>query len=90
MRLPTRLALAGLAALVAAPALVAAQQPAAGGQPEAKAKQERRICRRIDEIGSIARSRRECRTRAEWDALAERQRANSPTMTAMTGSQSGQ
>lgn len=89
MRLPTQLALTGLAALVAAPALVA-QQPATSGQPEAKAKQERRICRRIEEIGSIARTRRECRTRAEWDLIAERQRANSPTMTAMTGSQSGQ
>jgi hypothetical protein len=83
--------LAGLAVLVAAPTLLAAQQPAAQSQPQAEQpKQERLICRRIQDSGSLARVRRQCYTRAQWDRLAQDQRSNSPTMTAMTGSQSGQ
>ena len=46
-------------------------------------------CRRIQDSGSLARVRRQCYTRAQWDLLAQRQRENSPGMTAMTGSQSG-
>ena len=89
MRPVTRFALAGLAVL-SAPVLVSAQQPAASGQQATETKSERRICRRMDESGSLAKSRRVCLTRAQWDLMAERQRANSPTMTAMSGSQSGQ
>ena len=90
MRLSVRLALAGLAAALSAPALIA-QQPtstnsnAKAAQPES----ERLICRRIQDSGSLARVRRQCYTRAQWDLLAQRQRENSPGMTAMTGSQSG-
>ena len=88
MRLSARFALAGLAAALAAPALIA-QQPtdtkAKANQPEG----ERLICRRIQDSGSLARVRRQCYTRAQWDLLAQRQRENSPGMTAMTGSQSG-
>lgn len=83
--------LAGLAVLIAAPTLLAAQQPAAPAQPQAEQpKQERLICRRIQDSSSLARVRRQCYTRAQWDRLAQDQRTNSPTMTAMTGSQSGQ
>jgi hypothetical protein len=88
MRITARLA--GLAVLIAAPALVAAQPPAQGGTQAEQPKQERLICRRIQDSSSIARVRRQCFTRAQWDRMAQDQRGNSPTMTAMSGSQSGQ
>jgi len=89
MRPVIRFALAGVAVL-SAPVLVSAQQPAASGQQATEKASERRICRRVEESGSLAKARRVCYTRAQWDLMAERQRANSPTMTAMSGSQSGQ
>lgn len=88
MRITARLA--GLAVLIAAPAFAAAQQPAQGGSQAEQPKQERLICRRIQDSSSIARVRRQCFTRAQWDRMAQDQRTNSPTMTAMSGSQSGQ
>jgi hypothetical protein len=89
MRITARLA--GLAVLIAAPALVAAQQPAAQTPAQAEQpKQERLICRRFQDSSSMARVRRQCYTRAQWDRMAQDQRTNSPTMTAMSGSQSGQ
>ena len=36
---------------------------------------ERLICRRMPETGSIARTRRQCFTRAQWDRIAESARA---------------
>ncbi len=88
MRITARLA--GLAVLIAAPALVAAQQPAPSGSQAEQPKQERLICRRTQDSSSIARVRRQCFTRAQWDRMAQDQRSNSPGMTAMSGSQSGQ
>lgn len=81
---------AGFVLAVVSGAALAAQQPAAQTQPAAKQTEERQICRRVQESGSLARVRRVCYTRAQWDRLAEQQRANSPGMTAMTGSASGQ
>lgn len=88
MRITARLA--GLAVLIAAPAFAAAQQPSQTGTQAEQPKQERLICRRIQDSSSIARVRRQCFTRAQWDRMAQDQRTNSPTMTAMSGSQSGQ
>jgi hypothetical protein len=67
---------AGLAA--AAPAMA---QPSRTGQSGANAQdsstsQERRICRRMQETGSLARRRRQCYTQAEWDRIAEAARIN--------------
>ena len=81
---------AGFALVVASGAALAAQQPAAPTEPAAKQTEERPICRRVQESGSLARVRRVCYTRAQWDRLAEQQRSNSPSMTSMTGSASGQ
>ncbi len=69
---------------------LAAQQAATPTQPAAKQTEDRQICRRMQESGSLARVRRVCYTRAQWDRLAEQQRANSPSMTAFSGSASGQ
>jgi len=88
MRLSARMALVGLAATLAAPALLA-QQPTIQVPQAEQPKNERLICRRIQDSGSIARVRRQCFTRAQWDRLAQDQRTNSPSMTAMSGSQSG-
>lgn len=88
MRITARLA--GLAVLLAAPAFAAAAQQPAQGTTVEQPKQERLICRRIQDSSSIARVRRQCFTRAQWDRMAQDQRTNSPTMTAMSGSQSGQ
>jgi len=90
MRLSVRLALAGLAAALATPAVVAQQQTTTVQIPQvAQPKNERLICRRIQDSGSLARVRRQCYTRAQWDRLAQDQRGNSPAMSAMSGSQSG-
>ncbi len=88
MRLSARMALVGLAATLAAPALLA-QQPTIQVPQAEQPKNERLICRRIQDSGSIARVRRQCFTRAQWDRIAQDQRTNSPSMTAMSGSQSG-
>jgi hypothetical protein len=89
MRVPARFAV-GLAGLALSGGALAAQQPAAPAQPAAKQTEERPICRRVQESGSLARVRRICYTRAQWDRLAEQQRSNSPGMSAMSGSASGQ
>lgn len=88
MRVPAYLTV-GLAFVVASSAL-AAQQPTSSTEPAAKQAEERPICRRVQESGSLARVRRICYTRAQWDRLAEQQRGNSPGMTSMSGSASGQ
>jgi hypothetical protein len=41
---------------------------------------ERLICRYVDETGSVARRRRQCFTRTEWDRIAEAARANGTRM----------
>ncbi|RYD48935.1 MAG: hypothetical protein EOP60_14790 [Sphingomonadales bacterium] len=52
--------------VIATPAL--AQQSAEAPKPEKK------ICRPVATTGSILGGKRECRTKAEWAALAERDR----------------
>ena len=61
-------------------ALLAAELAVAGEvsdppAPRAKAKNERLICQTMQETGSLARQRRQCFTRAEWDRIAEAARA---------------
>jgi hypothetical protein len=41
---------------------------------------ERLICRYVQETGSVARRRRQCFTRTEWDRIAEAARANGTRM----------
>ena len=43
-----------------------------GGTPN---KEEKKICRSTATTGSILGGKRECRTKAEWDEIAERDRA---------------
>jgi hypothetical protein len=75
--------------LVAVPAAVTvAAEPAATKQPKAKNDPNRPICRRMEESGSLARTRRVCMTKAEWDRLAERSR-NDSMAGSMTGGTSG-
>jgi len=45
-----------------------------------QAQGERLICRYVQETGSVARRRRQCFTRAEWDRIAEAARANGTRM----------
>ena len=70
--------------------IAAAQSGSSSGQPQAAAKNDDRlICRRVQDSGSLARRTRQCYTREQWDRMAQDQRTNSPAMTAMSGSQSG-
>jgi len=79
----------GLMGLGAA-SIAGAQGGSSTAQPQAAAKNDDRlICRRIQDSGSLARRTRQCYTREQWDRMAQDQRTNSPAMTAMTGSQSG-
>jgi len=82
-------ALVGLFVLGSA-GVAAGQSGGANGQQASTTKSgEPMICRRIQETGSLGRGRRVCHTRADWDRIAQSQRENSPAMTAMSGSQSG-
>lgn len=85
------LAGSGLAVFLATAAIASAQQSSGQrGQNAAERDPNEIICRRIRDTSSLARRTRQCLTRAQWDQLAEQQRANSPGMTAMSGSASGQ
>ena len=44
-----------------------------GAQPK---KAEKKICRSMGQTGSILGGKRECHTKAEWEAIAERARAD--------------
>ena len=57
--------------LIAEGSVALAQSGAASGTGQ----DERLICRRMPETGSIARTRRQCFTRAQWDRIAESARA---------------
>lgn len=48
---------------------------AQSGAASRSSQDERLICRRMPETGSIARTRRQCFTRAQWDRIAESARA---------------
>ncbi|MGQ0660564.1 hypothetical protein [Sphingosinicella sp.] len=69
--------------------VAAGQSGGTSGQQATTKNGEQLICRRIQETGSLGRGRRQCYTRAEWDRIAQAQRENSPGMTAMSGSTSG-
>jgi len=85
------LAGSGLAIFLVTAAIASAQQSSGQSGPGAtKADPNEVICRRMRDTGSLARRTRQCYTRAQWERLAEQQRANSPGMTAMSGSASGQ
>lgn len=77
--------------VVLASAGIAAGQTSGGasGKQAADKSDDRLICRRVQETGSLGQGRRQCYTRAEWDRIAQAQRENSPGMTAMSGSTSG-
>lgn len=72
------LPLIGLTLSIGAPAAaqVSTQGASDTAQTSPTAGQERRICRRMPETGSLARRRRQCYTRAEWDRIAEAARLN--------------
>jgi hypothetical protein len=65
------------------------QGGSASGQQASTKDSEQVICRRMRDTGSLAGSRRECRTRADWDRIAQQTRANNPVASAMSGSASG-
>jgi hypothetical protein len=67
--------LGGVAALLLATNMAAAAQTSDQAEPRTKAKRERLICQTMQETGSLARQRRQCFTRAEWDRIAEAARA---------------
>lgn len=62
----SRAAIALIVVTVAAEATIAAAQ--SGSRRDDP---NRLICRRMPETGSLAASRRQCFTRAEWDRIAE-------------------
>ncbi len=83
-----RLTTIGIVALAsAAVALGQGGTPPAGRQANTK-DPEQVICRRLRDTSSLAGSRRECRTRANWDRIAQENRANSPMTSAMSGGSS--
>ncbi len=52
-----------------------------------RAQGERLICRYVDETGSVARRRRQCFTRVEWDRIAEAARARGQRLMSDTAGQ---
>jgi len=71
-----------------APAMSLAQGGSTAAKTSAKDDPNRLICRSTRDTGSLARRTRQCYTRAEWDRLAEQQRANSLGATAFSGGSS--
>ena len=55
-------------------ALIALAAPAAAQSNGSDAKPEKKICRAAAQTGSILGGKRECRTKAEWEAISERSR----------------
>lgn len=67
-----RVLASGLLVFVAAAGVDAGiAQSGSSGTAGAGSGTQRLICRRSEETGSLARTRRQCYTRAEWDRLAE-------------------
>ena len=56
------------------------QQISEKATAERRAKGERLICRYVDETGSVARRKRQCFTRTEWDRIAEAARVRGQRM----------
>lgn len=71
-------------AVVAAVALgVTAAAPAVAGEAEkaaASAEENKLICKKILETGSLVRKRKQCFTKAEWAEIAESQRRGATKM----------
>jgi hypothetical protein len=63
-------------------ALLAAAQTSA---PAPASEAEKKICKQVQYTGSILR-KRECRTKSEWAAIAERNRQNSERMSQQSDS----
>ena len=59
--------------IAAALLLVAAQAQPATTTPAAPVDPDKKICKTIKETGSRLGGKRECRTQAEWDRIAEEQ-----------------
>ena len=78
------LAVIGAVALTSA-GMAIGQNGNQGSQNAATKDSERVICRRMRDTSSLAGSRRECRTRADWDRIARDTRANNPMASAMSG-----
>lgn len=70
-----------IVAVAALATLTAGAVAAQSTEPPAKAKSERLICQTIQETGSLARQKRQCFTRAEWDRIAEAARARGQRLT---------
>ncbi|WP_347302769.1 hypothetical protein V5740_12305 [Croceibacterium sp. TMG7-5b_MA50] len=62
--------------VAASTATEAVQTAAVAAEAETTAAANKRICKRSTPTGSMIASRRECRTAAEWDRLAEAARAH--------------
>jgi hypothetical protein len=71
----SRFLLAAVAVAVAAPALGQTPAPAPSDLDD-----NRIICRKIGETGSLVRKQKQCFTRAEWDRIAESQRRGTVRM----------
>ena len=59
--------------IAAALLLIAAQAQPATTTPAAPVDPDKKICKTIKETGSRLGGKRECRTQAEWDRIAEEQ-----------------
>ena len=59
--------------ITAALLLIAAQAQPATTTPAAPVDPDKKICKTIKETGSRLGGKRECRTQAEWDRIAEEQ-----------------
>lgn len=59
------------AALFALSVPVGAAEPVPGAAASASAGDQKIICRKTAEIGSLVKKKKECFTKAEWDAIAE-------------------
>ena len=73
MGIGIKLAATGAGALLLAAAAFVAGPASASETP--KPKKERLICKSIQDTGSVARRKRQCFTKQEWDRIAEAARA---------------
>ena len=79
-----------LVSLAAACASPATAQDRDGARTAARGDDERLICRRMPDTGSLVRTRRQCFTRAEWDRIAETARRGAQrTVTELSGGFNG-
>jgi len=83
-----RLTTIGVVALASAAVAVGQGGSSSGRQANTK-DPEQIVCRRIADSSSLVGGRRECRTRANWERIAQEARTNNPISSAMSGSASG-